>query len=336
MSRDPVAPRALRAGLRGVATGLLLLASGRGALAQEEVHFQRMTQTVDCDSWPSWSPRGDTIAFVTSVGGKGKLAFLDVGASGLVTVLDVPGDIGHPRWNPTGDNVIFSWFRDGKRVLCLYQIQNQRLITLRIEGEDPCWSPEGSRIAFVACNQLWFWRWGDPQVSKHEGFLQVPQSPSWMPDGQTLVLQLGPSLHLLAVASEECTPLSKGECTWVGHAAPSPDGERIAFVGCAKDQYDLYVLQRSTGKLTRLTDDAFWYDSPSWAPDGSGLVCQSDRMGQDEIWLAVLSPTGWSATAVQASKTRVIVPEMTGLPGVPPSFGGSEAAGSRSRASSLP
>jgi hypothetical protein len=64
----------------------------------------------------------------------------------------------------------------------------------------------------------------------------------------------------------------------LGSPSWSPDGGRIVFsaVGRAGDN-DLYVWERATGALTRLTND--WYDDrdPAWSPDGTSVAFSSDR-----------------------------------------------------------
>ena len=61
------------------------------------------------------------------------------------------------------------------------------------------------------------------------------------------------------------------------HIAPSPDGDRIAFVWNVNDQSDLYLLGAEGGWPRRLTFGrglaAPWNDSsPEWSPDGTRLA----------------------------------------------------------------
>lgn len=61
------------------------------------------------------------------------------------------------------------------------------------------------------------------------------------------------------------------------HLAPSPDGERIAFIWDRDDLSDLYVMPTSGGWPARLTFERgpapFWWDDPpQWSPDGTWLA----------------------------------------------------------------
>lgn len=66
----------------------------------------------------------------------------------------------------------------------------------------------------------------------------------------------------------------------IGLASPawSRDGSRIAFSGLrASGQSDLYVLNRDTGEITRLTNDTYADSDPTWSPDEMEIAFASDR-----------------------------------------------------------
>lgn len=100
------------------------------------------------------------------------------------------------------------------------------------------------------------------------------------------------------------------------HLAFSPDGKRLVFVAddgrdprtqaekdnnvsiVREDQGEIYEgygnaqiwiadLRESPGevaasKVTRLTDDAFWYGDPNWSPDGKSIVVHANRTDDQE------------------------------------------------------
>ncbi|UCE20444.1 MAG: PD40 domain-containing protein [Gemmatimonadota bacterium] len=76
----------------------------------------------------------------------------------------------------------------------------------------------------------------------------------------------------------------------------SPRGDRLAFSGIDKGgTADLYVFDRSSGHLRRVTHDIYDDRDPDWSPDGDHLVFSSDRgaYGQEGFYnLYLLSLEG--------------------------------------------
>ncbi|HWQ31590.1 MAG TPA: winged helix-turn-helix domain-containing protein [Blastocatellia bacterium] len=69
----------------------------------------------------------------------------------------------------------------------------------------------------------------------------------------------------------------------------SPDGNRIAYV-IAGQNFDIRVLELSSGRDWPLTSESARDESPVWSPDGREIAFVSDRQGQLGIW--AVSETG--------------------------------------------
>lgn len=66
--------------------------------------------------------------------------------------------------------------------------------------------------------------------------------------------------------------------------AVSSDGTRLAFQSRKDGNWEIYVLDLSSGKITRLTNNLAYDGAPAWSPDGSQLAFESYRAQDLDIW----------------------------------------------------
>jgi Tol biopolymer transport system component len=71
----------------------------------------------------------------------------------------------------------------------------------------------------------------------------------------------------------------------------APDGERVLFSSNRSGNLDIWALSRSSGAVTRLTDDPAQDSDPAFMPDGR-LLWSSNRSGAFEIWVAAADGSG--------------------------------------------
>jgi len=95
--------------------------------------------------------------------------------------------------------------------------------------------------------------------------------------------------------------------SWADDVAPAwaPDGRAIAFLSFRDTpagkwnlgKGSLYAMafdpgSGTAGRVWRITDDAGDDDWPSWSPDGTRIAFQSDRSGNQDIWLVNVDGSG--------------------------------------------
>ena len=184
-----------------------------------------------------------------------------------------------------------------------------RLTTSPAREYDPSWSPDRSKIAYRR------------QPGDDEGEAEIyvmnadgsgkrnltrnpgqDHSPAWSPDGTKIAFastrghqQLLPYIWVMNADGSNPTRVTSisGE-----YPAWSRDGTRIAFdvntdiepnIGeGAPADFDVFVVNADGSGLRRLTDAPGEDQGPSWSPDGTKIVFQSNRGGGERfsrLWL---------------------------------------------------
>ena len=106
---------------------------------------------------------------------------------------------------------------------------------------------------------------------------------------------------------DDATLVHEGD-GWLSLAGWSPGDDRLlVHEAHSSFDHDVHVLDIESGGLTRLTDDGddeVRYSSLSWAPDGDGVYCCTDR-DVDTLYLARLDATsGALETVVEGGGER--------------------------------
>ncbi len=167
------------------------------------------------------------------------------------------------------------------------------------EKRTPCWSPDGSKIAYAAMQ-------GDLHIvdaaSREIESLQVPSisnaEPVWSPDGKALVYvsytQPREYKTELWIASFEergvqarRLPVPEGLKTF---PAWLPDGQGIVYTRFAKREptgpvEEICSFDLSVKKEKILISNGFDNMQPAWSPDGRWLAYASNQGGNYDIWL---------------------------------------------------
>ena len=110
---------------------------------------------LDYGRWPSWSPRGGTIAYqgCDQTGGRCGLFLINDDGSNPRSITGVPGDA-MPAWSPDGSRIAFaSADRGGSWDVFVLDLATGNVATLAASpGVDahPVWSPDGRQVAFLS------------------------------------------------------------------------------------------------------------------------------------------------------------------------------------------
>ena len=134
----------------------------------------------------------------------------------------------------------------------------RRIVAPRGVYEDPVWSPDGRKLAFVRLR-------GD----NAEVYVVAA-------DG-TGRRKLAHAVSYVALDGNPKSPNPNPE--W------SPDGRRIAFTSNRDGNEDIYVVDVDGGGLVNLTRSRGTDRRPVWSPDGRQIAFRGDRDGNGEVYV---------------------------------------------------
>lgn len=227
------------------------------------------------DMYPSWSPDGKRIAFVSRRDGNLEIYVMDADGSNQTRLTNTPEGEFRPRWSPDGTRIIFSrMIKPGLHDLFVMNVDGSEVTRLTdtpdADEEYPDFSPDGQKIVFSRFGS------GTPGIYVVDA------------DGSNVrLLQAGP-LHFPR---------------W------SPDGKFIAFDGePAGCKFEIYVMKADGTDMRQVTEHpkgcGGMNKTPSWSPDGKRLVYYStDRFGPGGFDIFVIQVDGTGETALTHGAT---------------------------------
>jgi Tol biopolymer transport system component len=159
------------------------------------------------------------------------------------------------------------------------------------DARQPSWSPDGKSIAFMSDRDGYWHIWSIGRDGKNAKVLTsgpfYDQEPDWSPDGTHIAFSSNRTTNLaiwdLDVQSGEIHIITKNSAnnikpTW------SPNGSEIAFVSERSSSRGIYaVTLNGTERLLKATNGNV--GTPSWSPDGKGVLYSVINDGEAKLFL---------------------------------------------------
>jgi dipeptidyl aminopeptidase/acylaminoacyl peptidase len=213
---------------------------------------------------PRWDPSGERLAFVKETA----IWVVDADGGRATRVADHPAGNTSPRWAPDGERLSFLSRRRGWTQLWLLDVprpargrppaveklaEPKCLTPGAYDIEDPVWSPDGRRLAYVSSRS------------------------SDLRTQQILVLDV----EGFAGSGTASASIVAGQESWACGPRWTPDGSAIVFVDDRRGWMDVYVVDvgadGGAGECTRLTDGELEHGDPSGSESLSPRVSPDGR-----------------------------------------------------------
>jgi dipeptidyl aminopeptidase/acylaminoacyl peptidase len=200
--------------------------------------------------------------------------------------------VSDPQLSPDGSQIIYTrqWtdkLNDSRESSLWIMNADGAKNRFLIDGSSPQWSPDGSRLAFLAKGkpqgtQL-FVRWMDAEGAVSQ-ITQVEKSPSdirWSPDGKWLAF----------------TMLVPEKDSWEIKLPPKPEGAKwtagpkiINRLNYRRDRQGfleegfrhVFLVPADGGTPRQITSGDYDHSSPEWTPDGKEIVVSGLRVEEAE------------------------------------------------------
>jgi tol-pal system beta propeller repeat protein TolB len=238
----------------------ICLMNADGSGRRQLTHFQATT------FYPSLSPDGDTIYFVSRQNGNFDIYSMNTNGKGIKQITKGIGTLYAPELSPNGKRIVFTNNGNGIWVVRT-DGKNAHAISTK-DDIDPTWSPDGMRISFASSRsgsrQLYVMDSDGSEVDQLTDLNNMGGRSSWSPDGTKIAFYRGPegdhNIYIVDVNTKEITRLTSGG----DNLGPSwsPDGNWIAFTSFRDGNNEIYIIHPDGRGLTRLTDDP----SSDWQP----------------------------------------------------------------------
>jgi Tol biopolymer transport system component len=250
---------AIAAAAAGIALGRLGPGSGAGGVraghagaggegGPEITGAARVTHDPGISEWPTWSPDGKTLAFVSNRDGNFDIYVRRIEGGQEVNITSDPAQDFQPSYSPDGSQIAFISTRASRTGMI--QIGATFGLEFRTYGGDlwsvPALGGQARRLARDA------------------------NFPSWTPDGRRVIYVSGPESHrsILEIGADGTAPktlLASADSSYeIVRARYAPDGAWVSFETTLGD---LYLVSAAGGAPRRVTTAT----SHTWDPTGGRL-----------------------------------------------------------------
>ena len=239
------------------------------------------------------------IAFTGTFSGHKELYIMDYDGFGARQLTNDRSNLLSPDCSPDGSKIVFNsdkigWSQD----ILLYNLAKGkigRLAGSKALEQSAEWSPDGSRIAYSAVDDIFIMNAdgsGARRITKHWA---IDVSPTWSPDGSRIAFVSdrsgSPQIYVMSAGGGEPQRITfAGNYNTDPSWSPNPEVNRIAFIRQeGGGETNIFTINPDGSDEQRLTWGSGRNGTPAWSPDGHYIAFTSTKSGTREIHLMYLN-----------------------------------------------
>ncbi len=241
----------------------------------------RLTNNLDSDTSPAWSPNQQQIAFSSNRDGNYEIYVMNADGTNQTRLTHSETNDSASDWSPDGKRIVFtSAGYTANSVIYVMNVDGTALRRLA-DGWGPRWSPDGNHIAFASGGHntmdIFVMDIKSKKTTRLTNQAGFNTSPAWSPDGQEIAFSSDrdgiAEIYVMTVDGKNIRRLTRNSAR---DYAPdwSPDGAYIVFyaypykdaASSGDHKPKIFVMRADGTGLFRLTNSAEGDMSPDWSP----------------------------------------------------------------------
>jgi len=269
----------------------------------------QLTDSPGWVAWPTWSPDGQTVAFVQGESGAGTLSLVSSLGGAIRHLHPVSSWVEGVDFAPDGKSLLFASRGEQSGKYGIYQLNLQDLQVQKLPLDDgqragdfqPRFAPDGASVAWVGVglsghSSLYWAALPDGPVRKVGGDLANLQGLAFAADGRHLIYSASPAgtFNLWRIALNggqdqvpEFIP-TPGAFAWNPSVARNSGDLVFEQVQVDQDIWQIRILEKDPWQLetSAFLKSTRWEYEADFSPDGNEVAFVSARSGSPEVWLA--------------------------------------------------